>query len=445
MRILSFRLAQLRDLGRERAKVDVSGEYIVAAGGNGTVTLFDLNTDLATSYKGHESRVTAITLPTPEYPFVLSADVGGVLRGWPLPARFARVATTLNSQFNTDIFSKRSRVVIATTYFPTLLTFSPASGVRSVGPHEPYNFSLEQSSSGDIFATYGLGELVEFWSAATMTRKNVINTKQGSLTRLSFVGDSDDIVTAGHDGRLVRWTPSGTETLLARLDQPIVLFALLPASPIHIHGAILFSSFDGALWHTTMNDRPVQFRQGDGRITALTTLPDHQTVLAGNIKGDVVAINTSSWTYNIILHASGAVRDISATPDGRWIVVGTNDGFIHLSTLHEGSSWAGEVTWQRLQIRARHQAVTSDGLLIAVGSNGVIWLYSMAERRWRCLAVGNADFRWVAASAEADSAAALDVEGRLIWIDLDAARRLLGSAQQNTTKDQRNEETHQAP
>src|SRR5213078_721077 len=122
--------------------------------GNGTITLLDLRTDLTSIYKGHTSRLTAITPPTKEIPILLSADVGVAIRAWPLPVEFARIAMTMNSQFNTAAFDKQSRMVIATTFFPTLTTFSPSTGVRTFTPHEPHNIYLVQSRGGRVFATY---------------------------------------------------------------------------------------------------------------------------------------------------------------------------------------------------------------------------------------------------------------------------------------------------
>jgi hypothetical protein len=80
-----------------------AGDYIVAAGGNGTVVVLDLDTDLVTFYKGHGFRLTSITPPTPEHPFVISGDVRGAVRAWPLPPRLARVAATASSPFLTAI------------------------------------------------------------------------------------------------------------------------------------------------------------------------------------------------------------------------------------------------------------------------------------------------------------------------------------------------------
>jgi WD40 repeat protein len=427
---LGITVLKARVDGSSLIRVNSTGEYIVTASGNGVVTMIDLTTDLTMRYSGHESRVTALTPPEPGHPFVISADVRGALRVWPVRARFAKAAVALNSQFNTVIFDKHSTTALATSYFPALTSYSPTTGARSLSPHGPYNFTLVQSDQGDTFAAYGLNELVEFWSAKTMTRTSVVNTMQGSLTQLSFVSGSDDVVTSGHDGRLVRWTSAGKGSILANLDQPIEFFALLQARSGQPQSEMVFSSFDGALWRTDHRGLPSLIRSAGARATRVIALPDHETVLAANVAGEVIAINTRSWNTETILRASSAVGDISVTQDGHWLILGTNDGFIHVGRLNDQMALSNRVTWQyKLAIRARHLAVTSDGLLIAVCSDGTIWLYALSDHRWLSLSVGNADFRWIATSTRGDAAAALDAEGHLIWIDLEAARKLLGSNQ----------------
>ena len=179
--------------------VSSTGDYIIVAGGNGTVTVLDLVTDLIASYKGHGSRLTSVTPSSPEHPFLISADAHGAIRAWPLPSRLARVVATMNSPIHAAMFDEQSATVTVTTSQPSLATFSPAAGVRTIGPHEVPSMLLEQSKSGKTLAAYGLHDLVEIWSSAPLTRTRLIPTEQGSISQLSFVGDTDDVVTSGHD------------------------------------------------------------------------------------------------------------------------------------------------------------------------------------------------------------------------------------------------------
>jgi WD40 repeat protein len=403
-------------------RVDPTGIYVAVAGANGIVTLLDLNTELVTSYKGHASRLTAIAPPTPTYPLAISADVTGSIRAWALPDRIVNVGATLNSQFHTAVFDKRTTSVVATTFLPMLTTYSPSARTRTLGPHAPYALSLVRSSTGKNFAAYGLTELVEIWSFASMTRTRLLNTKQGSVSQLSFVDDSDDIVTAGHDGRLVRWTPDGKNTTLAQIDQAIGGFVLLPSG-----NSAVFSGIDGSLWRTAPGGDPVLLRAARARVTVIITSPEQKSIIAGYADGDVIAIDPVTWRSETILHASGAVREISVTPETRWMVVATNDGLVHVGTRLDGASPFEKMSWLDLVVRARHQVLTSDGLLVAVSTDGTIWLYSIPRQQWLCVPIMSADMRWVAIAEDTSAAAALDVEGRLFWVDLNMSRNILSS------------------
>jgi len=402
--------------------VSTEGDYIVAAGGNGTVMVLDLYTNLAASYKGHGFRLTSITPPRREHPFLISADARGAVRAWPLPPRVARVATTLSTPFYTAIFDNTSTVVTATTWLPSLTTFSPSRGVRAIEGHEAYNIFLEQSNNGKTFATYGLNDLVEVWSSSTMTRSRLISTGQGSISQLHFISNTDVFVTSGNDGRLIRWAPSGEGAPIAQFNQPIEDFALAQAT-----GSIVLGTVDGALWRTDAGGAVLPLRSGGPRITRILTLSDHWTVYIGYANGDVIAIDTRSWQQKPVLHASGAVKEIAFTEDSHTMAVATNDGAIHIGTLGGDASNSEVATWVTLGARVRNIALAPDGLLVASYTDGTIWLYSIPHQRWLCLPTGTADLGRVAMATSGNSAVALDMEGRLIWIDLEAARTSLDS------------------
>jgi WD40 repeat protein len=403
----------------DQVATSADGEYVIVAGGNGTVSVLDLTTDLITSYKGHGFRLTTLAPPAPDQPFLISGDVRGGLRVWPLPVRLARVAATSSSSFHTAIFEDRSATVTATTWLPALTVYSPATGVRSVEPHASENIFLARSTTGLTFATYGLKDGVEVWSTATMTRTRVIRTGHGSISQLAFIPGSDDFVTSGQDGRLVRWTPAGAGTPLAQFGQPIDRFARAEATD-----AIVFSTVTGALWRTTAG-AAAALRDGGSRVNRIIALPDRQTVLVGYEGGDVIAIDTQSWQQQVLLHGSGSVREIAFTADGGTIAVASNDGAIHVGTRGRDAPLVSGTAWTTLPLRARHITLASDGLLIASCTDGTIWLYAPAQRRWLCLPTGTVDLGRTAATADGTVAIALDFEGRLLWIDLDAARQLL--------------------
>jgi hypothetical protein len=396
-----------------------AGDCVVAADGNGTITMLDLATDLISSYKGHGFRLSALTPPTSEYRYLVSADMHGGVRSWPLPARFARVVATSGSAFNMAMFDRRSEAVTATTWLPALTTYSPSAGIGTASPHEAYNIFLEPSTTGRGFATYSrTNDVVELWSSAPVARTSVLRTGQGSIAELHYVADSDEFITAGHDGRLLRWTASGQSSVIAQFDQPIERFIATAAGPI------VFSTQDGALWRSDLSGHAIALRGAGSAIDRLVADPGQATIYAGYDSGDVVALDLASWRQDTVLRTAAAVQQIALTGDGRTLVVATNDGVVHVGTRRE-ARWSAGARWLTWAARARHLAVTGDGLVVVTCADGTIWLYAAQRGRWLCLPTGSLDLGRVFATETGAAAIALDQLGRLIWLDLDAARRYL--------------------
>ncbi|HEX4417671.1 MAG TPA: serine/threonine-protein kinase [Kofleriaceae bacterium] len=392
------------------------GDYIVAAGGNGTLTVLDLHTNLISAYAGHRFRLTSIAPPTAEHPFLISADVHGAVRTWRVPGQLARVVATSGSPFTTAIFDPATSAIIAATRLPALTVFVPGAGDHLITPHEPDNIFLEQSSRGTAFVTWGLHDFVELWAPATMTRTRVVSTGHGSVTQLHYAGDTDDFLTSGHDGRVVRWTPDGISHPVVQFNQPIDRFVEAPAAD-----AIVFSTPDGGLWRTVTGGHALALRGPGPRVNELVAVPHQARIYAAYANGDVIAIDTTTWRDEPVLHGAGAVQDLAVTSDGHSVAAATNDGTIHVGTRGD----TGAIVWQTLAARSSHLALAPDGVLVAMCTDGTIWLYSTAHGRSLCIPTGTADFSRTTVSADGKTAAALDREGRLISVDLESARKLL--------------------
>jgi WD40 repeat protein len=396
-------------------EVSGAGDYLVAAGGNATVSVLDLTTNLTATYRGHKFRLTAIAAPTPEHAFVVSGDLSGAIRTWPLPSRLVSATAAVNAGLHTAAFYDGDTKVVATAFRTALTTLSPRAEIGSAEPHELYNVLLERSPDASALAAYGFNDHIELWSLPSLTRTQAIHTGQGTISQLRFADGTHDVIAAGHDGRLVRWSASGEATLLARIAQPIVGFAAAPTA-----GAMIIGAADGSLWRTGAAAEPIPLRGSGSPVMSLLAPPEQRAVYAGYASGDVIAIDTRSWDQRRVLHADEPVLALTSSLDGRRIAVTTHDA-IYVSTL-DGADPAAQPRWTQLVIRASHLAIATGGLLVALGTSGSIWLYSIPQRAWLYLAAGTADLRHVVSSAAGDRAVAVDADGRFLQLDLRAAR-----------------------
>jgi WD40 repeat protein len=397
--------------------VSEAGDYVIAVGGNRAVVVFDLLANIVTSYRGHEFRLTSVSAPTVDYPYFVSADQRGALRVWPIPNRIARVPANVDTSFASAIFTGTTDTTISTTTGAELIEFSPPNNIRTVSPHLASATSLESAANGNTFATYGSSESVELWSLQTLSRQRVITTGQGAVSRLAFIGKTDDFVTAGRDGRLIYWTANGEQRQTVKFDSPIVNLVSADSAQY-----LIVNTVDGALWRTDGSDHAAPLRSSGARVVKMMGIPNTESVGIAYENGELNVLDTHTWQQVSILHTGQAVRDVAFSRNGDTIAVADSDDIIHVGR-RTGTSWAADkIIWTAFAARAGRLALAPDGLLVALCSDGAIWLYSSMYKAWICLPIGAAP-RIVVVTTDGHFAAIFDTEGRIVWLDLELARK----------------------
>jgi serine/threonine protein kinase len=406
--------------------VSQEGDYLIAAGGNGTFVVIDLYTKIITSYRGHNFHLTSISPPTAKYPYLISADVRGALRVWPPPNRIARVSANVHTRFTSAIFNKAANAILATTMRPEITVLSSPNDIRTISPHIGNARYLELAGNGDTFAAYGIGESIEIWSSQPLTRQHVINTGHGGVSRVAFIGETGDFVTAGRDGRLIYWTSGGEQRQATRLNSPITNFVLT-----HEAKFAVISTADGAIWRADDSGHTLQLRSPGTRVARMLSIPDTASVGIAYANGDVDILDTNSWRKTLVLHATQGIRDIAFTRDGRTIAVADNDDTVHIGHF-DGNPWADRsVIWTTFTARASTITLTHDGILVALCSDGTIWLYSSTDKAWMCVPTGTAELNGIAMSTDGKAVVAFDSDGRIVWLDLELARQTFTNKSNN--------------
>jgi len=237
---------------------------------------------------------------------VISGDVRGGIRAWPLPVRFARVVANLHRRFVSAVFNPMAESIVATAHRqPSLAIFSPtgAGEVRTVGPHHSEAFYIAAAPDGQQFATYGLGDIVELWSASTMTQSTLRQTHHGSISQVAFTAGTGELITAGRDGNLIRWTSTGAPHVVARFSQPVSAFALAPAARLAVVGTA-----DGALWRVTEDGQIASLRTGRATPLIMRAMPDGCTFFIGYADGEVIVVDTRSGLQSRLIQATDAIQ-----------------------------------------------------------------------------------------------------------------------------------------
>ena len=84
-----------------------------------------------------------------------------------------------------------------------------------------------------------------------------------------------------------------------------------------------------------------------------------------------------------------------------------------------------------LSAHARQVALTGDGLLVSICTDGTVWFYSPSHQEWLCLVTGTVELTQVVFDASETTAFVLDVDGHLMSIDLALVRQSLNPSNLN--------------
>ena len=391
--------------------VSSSGEYLMAAGGNGALAIIDLRTELTSIYRGHGFRLTSITPPTREFPFVVSADARGAIRKWPLPSRVARVIATSGYRLHRIVFAARSHILVATSDAAALTTYSENGRVGAVPGHEPVATYIEGAPDSRSLVTYG-NDVIEIWRWPTLHRPLSLHMDQGSISQLSFAPESDGLYVAGYDGRVTHWKDDGPPTTLTDVGQRIDQFLV-----VNQGNDIVLGTADGTLWRIERNGQRHILRTSQTHVTQIVSMGD-TSFYVGYADGDVVQIDITSWRQEAILRAGHPVRQIVTKGDVTAVAANGDTSYLRLGVTKADGAPS---PWISLPARVSNFTFSGD-LLIAVCSDGGIWMYSTSSRRWAYLNTGGMNLGWATVADDDKVAAAVDTEGHVIWIDLELAR-----------------------
>jgi WD40 repeat protein len=409
-------------------EVSPSGDYLVAAGDNGVLAVSDLQTGITSSLKGQGFELNVISAPTPDYPFLLSADIRGGVRAWPLPDRAVRVIADFGGLMFSAIFDDQNDSVIVVNRDVPILRYSAAASIQPAGAHGINQQFLERSPGGHRLATYGPGG-VEVWSLSPLARLRALDPSYKSISHAAFIGETDDLAISSRGGDLLRWSSEGPPRLVHHFAQAIETFVYMQHT-----GFFIVATADGTLSRIDGNLRQVQLQppgSSGAPITFMLSLPDGRLVGVGRANGESFMIDTISGQLIPLPRALEGIRDISATPDGRLIAVASDDGTVHLGEKHS-NTWL-LATWRTLRVHVRKIAFTDDGLLIVACTDGTVWLYSSVDHAWQCRVMGTTQLTQIVLDTGKNTAYILDADGRLLSVDIGALTTELYSSETMST------------
>jgi serine/threonine protein kinase len=400
--------------------MSAASDHLVAAGDHGSALWFDVEAGAVAVARGHDFQLSFLGPPTPAFPFLITGDSRGFLRVWPLPPRLTRVIASSPARFYNPALIPQTDDLVATSGAAALAHIAPTGSLERLTPHDPSNTVLEASPDGAELVAYGSDKL-EVWGFAPLRPLRTVVTGHGTIPRAYFAR-TGDLVTAGQDGRIVRWDRRGVGTPIAQLASAVDEFAIVPST-----GALIVATADGALWRVDPKADPKadpthaahRLAAPVARIGTLVT--DGDTVYAGFASGDLVAYDAAG-APTILVHVDGVIADLAVR--SHVIAFATSKGDVYIG---QPGDVPGLRSWTRLAVPGRSMTVTQDGIVIAACSSGEIWIYSSRDRTWLDVPTGAVSYTTAIISHDQSRLFVVDSQGHILQIDLTEVRKQLSN------------------
>ncbi len=233
------------------------------------------------------------------------------------------------------VYSPDGQRLASASYDRTARLWDMASGTTQVlNGHNDTVMSMDFSPDGQLLATSGADRHILIWQAATGKQLRVLTGHQNIVFGLRFSADGSTLYSASRDNTLRAWDVASGATLRVFQGHEAGLTSVALA-----HDGIQ----DTHAWAVTSS--------GDG---TLRRWPLATTSTA-----------TTHWAWATT--GTTAATSAAIAPDGRWAVVGLQDGTLHLYAL-PGGEVLGEVAAAH-NLDVNRITFSSDGRTLASGSH----------------------------------------------------------------------------
>jgi hypothetical protein len=196
-------------------------------------------------------------------------------------------------------------------------------------------------------------------------------------------------------------------------------------------GKICVATEDGVLWLVEEGGTPIAVGANGSRVVQMISVPNSDVVYIVYSSGDGVFLNRYSGHIESTTHVHGPVKHAAISTDGRAIAV-TNGNTIFLGLRPQAPDLS---EWDEFSARVAKLAFTRDGILLVICDDGAIWLHSRANRNWMYLAPGSAALAQVVFDDAETTAFVIDVDGRLLTVDLQKIRQLTHIGSESHSKE----------
>lgn len=241
-------------------------------------------------------------------------------------------------------------------------------------PHQGDIFDISFSPRGDRFATAGEDGTLKLWQPSGVPI-TTIKTNHGKLLRLSFSAGGQLLATAGEDGMVRLWTATGQPLRQFKAHTGRVLS--LSFSP---DGQLLATSGDdGKAWLWDVAGRQVAPLAGHkGWVFSISFSPNGRYLVTAGLDKTLRFWNASGQLLAQTQTHQERILSASFSPDGNYLVTAGADDLVQLWQFVDQRSLQLMRQWQATQGRILGAGFTPDSQrIVTAGSDRTIRFWNL--------------------------------------------------------------------
>ena len=356
------------DQGTVRSHASPNGEFIVSAGEDGTVTVWDWQGQQQAQWITQQGRISSVQT-SPDSQTVATGSADGSVRLWNIEGQLLA-----NLQEHRDIvsglaFSPDGRLLATSGRDKTIRLWNLQQRRTTVvmTGHKDYVWSVAFSPDGQRLASASDDGTFRIWNLQGK-QLQPFDAQQGNLHVVRFSPDGERVATAGEDGQIQLWSLKNKPVVTLKGHQ-----GLIWDLNFNSLGQLGSASGDGTarLWSVTGEPLAV-LESHQGPVRTVSFAPDDQQLVTS---GDDSTLRLWNFQRQPAVTMAALKRSSRAiSPDGQQIATADADGVVRLRSL-EGellSQFEGHLG------AVRSVAFSPNGEQIASGGeDGTVRLWSI--------------------------------------------------------------------
>jgi len=297
------------------------GQYFVCAGNDGVASLWDLELNKYSDFRGHEAPLLSASL-SKNMEFLITSSSDNTIKKWKIPSlKPYTLKETESAAFFVEVSSKKQRILysIKNDFF----VWNKEGKLLKKFTNKSRIYSAKFSNSEKYIVTSSNDSLGKIWDMKSKQPIKILKGHKNELLNARFSSDDKHIITASRDGRAILWDLNGKiiKIFENKTKQPVLDAAI---SPDQKYVAIATEDQFIEIWNVEEGTSR-RFLAHDAGIVSIDFSPQSDKILSSGVDKIAKIWDLEGNQLKTLKGHQERLNSAEFSPDGKYIITTSND------------------------------------------------------------------------------------------------------------------------